>query len=62
MVLRPRVRRKLDEPGYDFWRLNKEGREAWDAMSLASHLIAAMAFSLITLVFLFVGVLRFFAS
>ena len=58
MVLRPSARRKLNEPGYHFWRLNKEGREGWDAMQLAAYLVFALVFSIITLVFLFVGIYR----
>ncbi|HEY8225524.1 MAG TPA: hypothetical protein VIG25_09620 [Pyrinomonadaceae bacterium] len=58
MVLRPSTRRKFNEPGYHFWRLSKDGREGWDAMQLAGYLVGAMVFSLITLVFLFVGIYR----
>ncbi|HZI86317.1 MAG TPA: hypothetical protein VFD48_05760 [Pyrinomonadaceae bacterium] len=58
MVLRPSARRKFNEPGYHFWRLNKEGREGWDAMQLAGYLVGAMVFSIITVVFLFVGIYR----
>ena len=58
MVLRPSTRRKSNEPGYHFWRLNKEGREGWDAMQLAGYLVGAMVFSIITLVFIFVGIYR----
>lgn len=58
MVLRPSTRRKFNEPGYRFWRLSKEGREGWDAMHMAGYLIGAMVFSLITFVFLVVGINR----
>ena len=58
MVLRPSVRRKFNEPGYHFWRLSKDARDGWDAMQLAASLVLAMAFSIITLVFLFVGIYR----
>jgi hypothetical protein len=58
MVLRPSTRRKFNEPGYHFWRLSRDGREGWDAMQLAGYLVGAMVFSLITLVFLFVGIYR----
>ena len=61
MVLRPSTRRKFNESGYRFWRLNKEGREGWDAMQLAGYLIGAMVFSLITFVFLVVGLNRLIA-
>lgn len=61
MVFRASTRRKFNEPGYDFWRLNKEGRESFDAMVLASNLIIAMVFSLLLLVLLVVGIYRFFA-
>lgn len=56
-VLRPSTRRKFNEPGYHFWRLNKEGREGWD-VQLAGYLVGAMVFSIIALVFLFVGTPR----
>jgi hypothetical protein len=56
MVFRSSTRRKFNEPGYHFWRLDKQGREDWDAMMLAGYLIGAMAFSLITLVFIGVGI------
>jgi hypothetical protein len=58
MVLRPSMRRKFNEPGYHFWRLSKDRREGWDTMQLASYLVMAMVFSLITLVFLFFGIYR----
>ena len=58
MVLRPSTRRKFNEPGYHFWRLDKEGREGWDAIQLAGYLVGAMLFSIITLAFLFVGIYR----
>jgi hypothetical protein len=58
MVFRPSARRKINEPGYRFWRLDQEGREGWDAMQLAGYLIGAMVFSLIALVFLVVGIYR----
>lgn len=55
MVFRSSARRKSNEPAYDFWRLTKQGREDWDAGMLAGYLIGAMVFSLITLVFIGVG-------
>jgi hypothetical protein len=58
MVLAPSTRRRFGRPGYDFWRLNKEGRESWDAMALAAYLIGALFFSLLTLVFLVVAISR----
>ena len=58
MVFRSSARRKSNEPAYDFWRLSKQGREDWDAMSLAGYLIVAMVFSLITVVFVVVGIFR----
>jgi len=61
-VFRSSTRRKFDQPGADFWRLSSQGREDWDAMSLASSLILAMVFSLITIVFLVVGIYRLFAA
>jgi hypothetical protein len=56
MVFRVSARRKSNEPAYDLWRLSKQGREDWDAMSLAGYLIVAMVFSVITLVFIAVGI------
>jgi hypothetical protein len=61
MVLRPSTRQKFNIPAYHFWRLNKEGREGWAAMQLAACVIGAMVFSLITLIFLFVGIYRLVA-
>ena len=58
MVFRSSTRRKFNEPGYDFWRLTKQGREDWDAMYRAGYLIVAMVFSLITVVFVAVGIFR----
>jgi choline-glycine betaine transporter len=58
MVFRSSARRKSNEPAYDFWRMTKQGREDWDAISLAGYLIIGMVFSLITLVFLVVGIVR----
>jgi len=58
MVLPPSTRRKFSQGAYRFWRLDKEGHEAWDAMYLAAYLVGAMIFSIITLAFLFVGIYR----
>ena len=58
MVLRPSARRKLGKFGFDFWRLDKEERESWDAIQLAACLIGALFCSLLTIVFLFVAILR----
>jgi hypothetical protein len=58
MVLKPSARRKFGKSGYDFWRLDKEGRESWDAMQLAACLIGALFFSLVTIVFLVVAIIR----
>jgi hypothetical protein len=62
MAVRTSARRKLDGPTYAFWRLSKEGRESYDAMSLASYLILALVFSIVTLAAICVGVYRFFAD
>jgi hypothetical protein len=56
MVFRSSARRKSNEPANHFWRFTKQGREDWDAMSLAGYLIVAMVFSLITLVFVAAGI------
>ena len=58
MVFRPSTRRKFNQGAYRFWRLDKEGREAWDAMYLAGYLVGAMIFSIMTLAFLFVAIYR----
>jgi hypothetical protein len=58
MVLKPSVRRKFGKPGYDFWRLDKEARESWDGMQLAACLVGALFFSLFTIGFLVVAILR----
>jgi len=58
MVFRPSTRRKFNQGAFRFWRLSKEDREAWDAMYLAGYLVGAMIFSIMTLVFLFVGIYR----
>jgi hypothetical protein len=58
MVFRSSARRKSNEAAYYFWRLTKQGREDWDAMSLAGYLIVAMVFSLVTLVFVVAGIVH----
>jgi hypothetical protein len=62
MVLRPTFRRKQNEPGYDFWRLKKQDRRDMDAVSLAGSLVGAMVFSMITLVWVIVAIVRFLSS
>jgi RsiW-degrading membrane proteinase PrsW (M82 family) len=60
MVFRSSARRQLSEWAWSFYRLDKEGRETWDAMSLVSSLIGAMVFSLLAIAFIIVAVSRFF--
>jgi hypothetical protein len=49
MVFRSSARRKSNEPAYHFWLLSKQGRDDWDAASLAGYLIVAMVFLLLPL-------------
>jgi len=58
MVLKPSARRRFGKSGYDFWRLDKEGRESWDGMQLAACLVGALFSSLLTIVFLVAAILR----
>ena len=62
MVFDHSARRKSNEPGYDFLRLNKEARETWDGLSLATSLIGALFFSLVSIVFVVVAIYRWFAE
>ena len=58
MVLSPRVRRRFSRWGYRFWRMNKQDRSDSDALGVAVNLVGALLFSLITIVFICVGVYR----
>jgi len=58
MVLNSSSRRKFDKPTNNFWRLNAQDRQDWDAMSLAAYLVGGLFFSLATLVFVTVGIYR----
>jgi hypothetical protein len=62
MVCRSSARRKSNEPAYHFWRLKAQGRQDWDAMSLAAYLVGALFFSLLTIVFVVIGVYRLAAA
>ena len=59
LVFRPGLRRKVSQP---IWRVTKEGRETIDAVAMATNLILAMVFSLVTIVFIVVAVYRYFAQ
>jgi len=59
MALKPTFRRRQSEPAYYFWRLTKQDRRDMDAVSQAVSLVGAMLFSMITLVWFIVGVVRF---
>jgi len=61
MVLKPSFRRSKNDPAYYFWRLNKQGRRDLEGMYVAASVVGAMFFSLVTLVWLIVGVYRFFS-
>jgi hypothetical protein len=69
-VLSPRIRRRLNfRPRWPMgwfwgwvWPLKKQDRADLDAMSLASSLIGALLFSMITVVWLVVGLYRCFAG
>jgi hypothetical protein len=58
LVLSPATRQRLGRWGYRFWRMNKQDRRDMDALGLAWHLVAAMFFSLVTIVFICVGLYR----
>ena len=70
IVLSPRLRRRLNfRPPWYFgprWAwlrpLKKQARAALEAMSLASGLVGALLFSMITVVWLVVGLYRYFAN
>jgi hypothetical protein len=49
----------MSEPGWWFWRLSKQERADMDAVSLASALVGALFFSMITVVFGVVVIYRF---
>ena len=59
MILKPSSRRKQNEPAYHFWRLGKQDRHDLDAMSLAGFLVGALLFSMITLFWFIVAMVRF---
>jgi hypothetical protein len=58
MVFSSSTRRKFDKPAYNFWRLKAQDREDWSALSLAGYLVGGLFFSLLTLVFIVVGIYR----
>jgi hypothetical protein len=58
MVLSPATRRWFNRWSYRFWRMNKQDRRDMDALGLAWHLVAAMFFSLVTIIFICVGLYR----
>jgi hypothetical protein len=62
MVLRPSARQKLNEHGYRTWRVNKEGRETWDAMQFVGYLFGAVILSILTVIFFYVRILRVVAG
>ena len=62
MVFNPAFRRKQSEPrpwAYYFWRLKKQDRRDLDAMYLAGFLVGALLFSMVTLVWFIVAIVRF---
>jgi hypothetical protein len=58
LVLRPKFRQRMSEP-VGGWRRSKQERADMDAVSLASALVGALFFSMITVVFGVVVIYRF---
>ena len=58
LVLSPSIRRRSNRWGNRFWRMNKQDGRDMDAFGWAWYLVAAMFFSLVTIVFVSVGVYR----
>jgi len=58
LVVNPVLRRKLSTRSSILWRLSKQDREDSDAIWLAGSLVGATVFSLVTIVFLVVGISR----
>ena len=52
------TRRKFGTPTYNFWRLRTQDRAGWDAMMLAAYLVGGLFFSLLTILFVVVGLYR----